>query len=92
MTSAPLTVVNSTITLGGTSQVLQAARKRTSVEIQNNSAGDLWINFGAPAAIGTGIRIATNLTWRSDPAQVAPDNSINIIGASTAQAFAYIIV
>lgn len=86
----PLTVVNTTITAGTTSQVLQTAKTRSFIEIQNTSAGDLWINFGAVAAIDSGIKIATGVTWNSR-SNYCPNNTINIMGATTGQKFSYSI-
>lgn len=88
---APVTIVNATITTGGTSQVLQATnRSRSHFEIQNTSDTVMWINFGAVAAANVGISLAAGATWRSPP-NLCPTNSINVIGAVTAKTFNYFI-
>lgn len=85
------TVVNTTITLGNTSQQIKpAGRNRTFIEIVNNSAEALWLNFGAAAAADTGIKIAAGATWRS-PTNFCPTNSINIVGATTGSKFSYLV-
>jgi hypothetical protein len=84
-------IVNTTITAGGTSQVVQAARRgRTFISIQNTSDTAMWINFGAVAATDVGISIAAGATWTTS-GEFCPVNSINIICATTGKKFSYLI-
>jgi hypothetical protein len=87
-TSASYTSISGTITLGGTAQVLQAAQSRRGIWIQNNSAGDLWINdLGATAVLAQpSIRLATNAVWQTPDGGASP-LALSIIGATTAQAW-----
>jgi hypothetical protein len=89
---SPASIVNTTITLGGTSQVVQTARAgRTVITIQNTSDTTMWLNFGAVAATDVGISIAAGATWTSPP-NFCPVNSINIICTTTGKKFSYLIV
>lgn len=77
---------SSTITLGGTSQVLAAANTaRRGFCIQNISAGDLWVNpFGASAAVDTvgSFKIPTMTSL-----EIKTNGALAIIGATTGQKF-----
>jgi hypothetical protein len=87
--SYPATITNTTITAGGTSQVLQAAKPvRNVLSIQNTSDTVMWLNFGAVAAADSGISIAAGTTWTSPP-NFCPNNSVNVIGATTGKKFSW---
>jgi hypothetical protein len=80
-----------TITAGGTSQQLAAANAtRQYLLVQNNSNGDLWINFGV-AAVTTqpSIRLApgSQIEYSPGGTGVIPTQAVNIIGATTGQVF-----
>lgn len=83
-------ISNGTIASGGTAQALLPANPaRMGLEIQNNSAGDLWFNVGATnAAANVGIKVASGATYTS-PNRFVERGAITIFGATTAQAFAY---
>lgn len=85
--SGTLTDRSGTITLGGTSQQAAAANaSRRYLLIQNVSTGDLWVNFGTAAVVGQpSILIKANGAY--EPVFI-PTGTVNIIGATTAQAFA----
>jgi hypothetical protein len=85
------TIVNTTITTGGTSQQLKARNpSRTFIQIQNTSDTAMWLNFGAAAATDTGIQIAAGATWTSPP-NYCPTGTVNVIGATTGKKFSYLI-
>lgn len=77
-----------TITTGGTSQQLapvNAARKYLIV--QNISTNNLYINFTSAATVGTGsLLIPSNGTYVLEDNFVSSE-AVNIIGATTGQAF-----
>jgi hypothetical protein len=79
-------VTAGTITAGGTSQVAQAARNRTYIEIQNTSDTDMYLNFGAAATTGH-LKIVAGASWYNSPAW-CPTNSINILCATTGKTYA----
>ena len=84
-------IVNTTITTGATSQVLQARRNnRSIISIQNTSDTAMWLNFGAVAATDVGISIAAGASWTSAP-NFCPTSSINVIGATSGKKFSYYI-
>lgn len=80
-----------TITTGGTSQqVFAADTGRNYLLIQNVSNGDLWINFGVAAVINQpSIKLATgsSIEFSLAGTGVVPTDTVNIIGATTGQAF-----
>jgi hypothetical protein len=86
-----LTDRSGTITSGGTSQQLAAANAtRQYLLIQNNSAADLWVNFGVAAVANQpSIRLASGAQIEYSPGGtgVIPSQAVNIIGATTGQAF-----
>ena len=84
------TVTNTTITAGGTAQLIPVSNVWQQAIIQNNSAGDLWIQFNGTAAIDAGIRIPTLVTWTS-PVGIGLRGPISIIGATTGQKFSHFI-
>jgi len=81
-----------TITLGGTAQVLAPAWSgRHGCAIQNQSAGDLWVNgTGTATASQPSFRIPPGAEYFCGSGQIgtASSGAISIFGATTAQAFA----
>jgi len=77
-----------TITVGGTAQQLAAANaSRKGYFVQNNSAGDLWINSVATAVLSQpSLKIVAGALYES-PANGVPVTAISIIGATTGQTF-----
>jgi hypothetical protein len=87
-----LTDRSGTVTAGGTSQELApAVATRQYLLIQNISAGDLWINFGV-AAVTTqpSIKIPPGGSgeWSKGGTGYVPVAAVNVIGATTGQAWA----
>lgn len=79
----------STITTGGTAQPLFAARfDRGAFYVQNNSAGDLRIQFDGSAAVNSGIKLAPGSLYESPPG-VGASGTVSIWGATTGQEFQY---
>lgn len=76
------------ITTGGTAQALMAANaQRVGFWVQNQSAGDLYINeLGAATLLPPSIKIAAGAYYESS-ARGTPSSAISIVGATTAQAF-----
>lgn len=77
-----------TITTGGTSQQVAAANAgRNYIFIQNTSAGNLYINFGAAASVTVGsILLLPNASYVMEASYISTQ-VINIIGATTAQSY-----
>ena len=86
--SGALTDVSGTITTGGTSQVLQAAQTtRKYIMIQNISSGNLYLNFTSAATTGEGsYELLPNGVFTMEGNFVS-NEAINIIGATSGQAF-----
>ena len=81
------TFTNSTITLGGTSQLaLPANIVRKALEIQNNSAGDIWFNYNSNAGVDSGLKIGAGQTY-TVPSNMVDIGTVNIWGATTTQKF-----
>lgn len=79
-----------TIVSGGVSQQLMAANSgRSGWSVQNLSLYDLWVNDvgGAAAAAQPSLRIPSGALYES-PKGGSAVGQINIIGATTGQAFA----
>lgn len=78
-----------TINIGATSQQLAPANpNRRFLFVQNLSAGDLWINFGAPATQGQpSIKLRPEAAWCMELNVVSTDQ-VTIIGAAAGQAYA----
>lgn len=78
-----------TITAGGTSQQLSAAfATRKYLFIQNQSSEDLYVNFTTNAVIGQpSIKIPPNASFVMESSGVTGEK-INIIGATTGDAYA----
>ena len=77
---------SSTITTGGTAQVLAAANTaRRGLKGQNISAGNMGINeVGGTAVIGTA---GTNTIPPGSTFSISTNRAVSIIGATTGQAF-----
>ena len=77
---------SSTITAGGTAQVLLAANaNRKGIEFFNNSVGSIWLNVIGTATTGGGsIEVRSGGYWSPS---VCPVTAISVIGATTGQAF-----
>jgi hypothetical protein len=77
-----------TITTGGTSQQLApAVPNRSYLFIQNLSAGDLWIDFSTPAVVASpSIKIVSGAAFVMEASFVA-SCAVNVIGATTGQAW-----
>lgn len=78
-----------TITTANTSQQLAAVNaSRTYLLIQNQSATDLYFNFGIPAVVGRpSIKLAAGSTFTMESAGFVPTEAVNIIGATVGQVF-----
>lgn len=88
-TRGPITDGSGTISVGGTSQVVFAANPiRKYLIFQNQSSGDLWINFGIAAVQSQpSIRVFPGESFLMEGSHISTD-SINVIGATTGQSFA----
>ena len=86
-TQGSLTNRSGTITSGGTSQELAAANtSRKYLFVQNVSTGDLWVNFGT-AAVTTQPSIKLMPDASLTMTGFVSTQAVNIIGATTGQAF-----
>jgi hypothetical protein len=83
------TVTAGTITSGGTSQVVDAARSRSYIELQNTSDTDMYLNFGGAATTGH-LKIVSGASWYNSPAH-CPVNSINVLCATTGKTYALMV-
>lgn len=84
-----LTDRSGTIAVAGTAQSLMlASNLRDGFSVQNNSAGDLWINeLGSAATIAQpSLKIASGALYETPRGYPCP-YAISIIGATLAQAF-----
>lgn len=79
---------SSTITTGGTSQQIFATNaSRKYLFVQNLSTGNLYINFGSAATQGSGsILLLPNASFAME-ASYTSTQTVNIIGATTGQAY-----
>ncbi len=81
--------ISGTITTGGAAQTLAAGNSaRNGYWVQNNSAGDLWINeLGSTAVLSQpSIKLSAGQLYESQVGSPCP-YAISIIGATTGQAF-----
>ena len=87
-TSAAPTDVSGTITAGGTSQTLAAAKSgRVYLEIQNISDTVMYINFGAAAVVDSNsFRINAGGSYVA-PASFCPSTSVTVICATAGKKF-----
>lgn len=85
--------IANSVTTGGTAQtIFNKQNGRAWLFIQNTSAGDLWVDFGATAVqAAPSIKIpsgqAAEFIESSDGGGFVPTDFISIIGATTAQTF-----
>ncbi len=56
------TITNGTLT-GAAQNVLAAKAGRAYLEFQNNSTGDMWLNFSGTAAVNSGYKIPAGGGW-----------------------------
>lgn len=78
-----------TITTGGTAQAALAANpNRTGYDIQNQSAGSLWVRDDGTAATAddNSMEIVAGALYET-PIGFRPTGAVSIIGATTGQAF-----
>lgn len=87
-TQGALTDRSGTIAVGGTSQEMAAANAaRRYLFVENVSAADLWIDFGSDAeASQPSILIPTRAAFVMEGSFISTQ-AVNIIGATTGQAF-----
>lgn len=87
----PGTITNTTVTTGGVAQQLAAANPaRGIIRIQNTSDIDLWVRFGAVAAIDAGIKIIAGETY-ANPTTHCPTGLISIFGITAGKKFSHMI-
>ena len=82
------TVGNSTITSGGVSQVLLTAKTRKGYWVQNKSGASLYINRGGGTASARNFELVSGGYFET-PVWENVSTKIEIIGATTGQAFSY---
>ena len=82
------TTGNGTITTGGTSQVLLTAKTRKGYWVRNLSSGSLYINRSGGAATTSHFEIKSG-DYFETPIWENVSTAIEIIGATTGQAFGY---
>lgn len=82
------TTGNGTITLGGTSQVLLTAKTRKGYWVRNRSSASLYINRSGGAATTSHFEIKSG-DYFETPLWENVSTAIEIIGATTGQAFGY---
>lgn len=87
-TTSVSTTSNSTITAGGTSQVLLTAKTRKGYWVCNRSSGSLYINRAGGAATTSHFEIKAG-DYFETPLWENVSTKIEIIGATTGQAFGY---
>lgn len=81
------TDASGTISTANTSQqVAPANASRRAFIFQNASAGDLYLNFGAAAAVSGGLKVAAGQSYESQPTSV-PAGTINVFGATAGAAY-----
>ena len=87
-TTSVSTTSNGTITTGGTSQVLLTAKTRKGYWVRNRSSGSLYINRAGGAATTSHFEIKSG-DYFETPIWENVSTAIEIIGATTGQAFGY---
>lgn len=88
-TSGPVSgPTTSSITTGGTAQVVFTAFSRSFLLLQNTSNQDLWFGFGNTPVIGQGgfLKLSANSIYEFQGGYV-PNSQISVIGATTGQNF-----
>ena len=81
----------SSITTGGTAQLVEAATAtRIGFTIQNTSTGDLWFSTASttPSAASPAFRLPAGQTYQT-PENWSPTGAFYIYGATTGQTFTY---
>jgi len=86
--TATATTGNGTITTGGTSQVLLTAKTRKGYWVRNSSSGSLYINRSGGTATTSNFEIKAG-DYFETPIWENVSTAIEIIGATTGQAFGY---
>ena len=86
--TATATTGNGTITAGGTSQVLLTAKTRKGYWVRNSSSDSLYINRAGGAATTSHFEIKAG-DYFETPLWENVSTKIEIIGATTGQAFGY---
>ena len=87
-TKATLVDRSGTVTAGGTSQVVAPANpNRVGFSLQNVSYGDLWISSNGPAVAGQPSHWLPAGSYWEYPLTGVPLTAINVLGATTGQAF-----
>ena len=87
-TTSVSTTGNGTITTGGTSQVLLTAKTRKGYWVRNRSSDSLYINRAGGAATTSNFEIKSG-DYFETPLWENVSTKIEIIGATTGQAFGY---
>ena len=87
-TTSVSTTGNGTITTGGTSQVLLTAKTRKGYWVRNRSSGSLYINRAGGEATTSHFEIKAG-DYFETPLWENVSTKIEIIGATTGQAFGY---
>ena len=88
LADATATTGSGTITTGGTSQVLLTAKTRKGYWVRNLSSGSLYINRSGGAATTSHFEIKSG-DYFETPIWENVSTAIEIIGATTGQAFGY---
>jgi hypothetical protein len=83
----PYPTTNGSIATAATAQEASTEKPRQAIEIQNQSAGDLWFRFDGTAAQNTGLFLGSGQAWQN-PGGFAPSGPLSIWGATAGQAFA----
>ena len=86
--TATATTGNGTITTGGTSQVLLTAKTRKGYWVRNRSSDSLYINRAGGEATTSNFEIKAG-DYFETPIWENVSTKIEIIGATTGQAFGY---
>jgi hypothetical protein len=82
--------ISTTITTGGTAQVLIAANAtRQGFEIQNKSSGDIFFSIGGTASLTVGFKLVAGASY-SSPATRVSTKAISIFGGTTGQLIEFI--
>jgi len=87
-TTSVSTTGNGTITTGGTSQVLLTAKTRKGYWVRNSSSGSLYINRAGGEATTSHFEVKAG-DYFETPTWENVSTKIEIIGATTGQAFGY---
>jgi hypothetical protein len=81
-------ITNSTIAVGGTSQVAAIANPlRNYIEIQNTSDTDMWINFSNAAGTNVGFKLVAGAAYTT-PANTTDTRTLNVFCTVTGKTYA----